>query len=143
MEKEDAPVCGKPGSSDRIQINMRLAAYERDFIREQSSRLHMTMSEYVIKRSVYDAQSTEEGASDTGVSLLDSLNGVWDQLREASIALSDLRDQAAYLSRDTRSALARSLSGRMLDMCDVVEKDMVAVLAALGKVLGDSRKRRA
>ena len=75
--------------------------------------------------------------------LLDSLNGVWDQLREASIALSDLRDQAAYLSRDTRSALARSLSGRMLDMCDVVEKDMVTVLAALGKVLGDSRKRRA
>lgn len=143
MEKEDAPVCGKPGSPDRIQINMRLTAYERDFIREQSSRLHMKMSEYVIKRSVYDAQSTEEGSPDTEVLLLDSLNGVWDQLREASIALSDLRDQAAYLSRDTRSALARSLSGRMLDMCDVVERDMVTVLAALGKVLGDSRKRRA
>ena len=126
----------------RNRMDLRVTTSERDFIREQSSRLHMTMSEYVIKRSVYDAQSTEEGSPDTEVPLLDSLNGVWDQLREASIALSDLRDQAAYLSRDTRSALARSLSGRMLDMCDVVEKDMVTVLAALGKVLGDSRKRR-
>lgn len=143
MEREDAPVCGKPGSPDRIQINMRLTAYERDFIREQSSRLHMTMSEYVIKRSVYDVQSTGEGTTDTEVPLLESLNRIWDQLREASITLSDLRDQAAYLSRDTRSALARSLSGRMLDMCDVVEKDMVTVLAALGKVLGDFKKRRA
>lgn len=127
----------------RNRMDLRVTTSERDFIREQSSRLHMTMSEYVIKRSVYDAQSTEEGTPDTEVSLLESLNGIWDQLREASIALSDLRDQAAYLARDTRSALARSLSGRMLDMCDAVEKDMVAVLAALGKVLGDSRKRRA
>lgn len=127
----------------RNRMDLRVTTSERDFIREQSSRLHMTMSEYVIKRSVYDAQSTEEGTPDTEVSLLESLNGIWDQFREASIALSDLRDQAAYLSRDTRSALARSLSGQMLDMCDAVEKDMVTVLAALGKVLGDSRKRRA
>ena len=141
MEREDAPVCGKPGSPDRIQINMRLTAYERDFIRKQSSRLHMTMSEYVIKRSVYDALSTEEGSPDSEVSLLDSLNGVWDQLREASIALSDLRDQAAYLSRDTRSALARSLSSRMLRMCDVVERDMTSALASLGEALGSSRRR--
>lgn len=127
----------------RNRMDLRVTTNERDFIREQSSRLHMTMSEYVIKRSVYDAQSAGEGSTDAEVLLLDSLNGVWDQLREASIALSDLRDQAAYLSRDTRSALARSLSCRMLDMCDVVEKDMVTVLAALGKVLGESRKRRA
>lgn len=133
-------VDGKP---IRRRVEVRLTEGEQTFLRDQSARLNMTMSQYILKCSVYDVQSAVGDARGSAVPLLDSLNGVWDQLREASIALSDLRDQAAYLSRDTRSALARSLSGRMLDMCDVVEKDMVAVLAALGKVLGDSRKRRA
>lgn len=131
------------GTPMRRRVEVRLTEWEQAFLRDQSAKLNMTMSQYILKCSVYDVQSAVGGDRGSAVSLLDSLNGIWDQLREASIALSDLRDQAAYLSRDTRSALARSLSGRMLDMCDVVEKDMVTVLAALGKVLGDSRKRRA
>ncbi len=143
MGKEDAPNREKPSPSGRVQINMRLTEFERDFIRERSASLHMTMSEYVIKRSVYDAQGAAGESPDSSEPLLDSMSAAWDQLRSSSAALSELRDHAAYISRDTRSALARGLSRRMLDMCDVVERDMVSALAALGEALGESRKRRA
>lgn len=129
------------GTPMRRRVEVRLTEGEQTFLRDQSARLNMTMSQYILKCSVYDVQSAAGDASGSAVPLLDSLNGVWDQLREASIALSDLRDQAAYLSRDTRSALARSLSSRMLRMCDVVERDMTSALASLGEALGSSRRR--
>lgn len=129
------------GKPIRRRVEVRLTEGEQTFLRDQSARLKMTMSQYILKCSVYDVQSPEGDARGSAVPLLDSLNGVWDQLREASIALSDLRDQAAYLSKDTRSALARSLSGRMLDMCDVVERDMTSAVASIGEALGTSMRR--
>lgn len=142
MGKEDAPNREKPSPSGRVQINMRLTEFERDFIRERSESLHMTMSEYVIKRSVYDAQGAAGESPDSSEPLLDSMSAAWDQLRSSSAALSELRDHAAYISRDTRSALARGLSRRMLDMCDAIERDMVPALSAVGDAFGSARPRR-
>ena len=142
MEREDAPDYGKPSSPDRIQFNMRLTEHERDFIREQAERLHMTMSEYVIKCSVYDVQAARSGAGEPSVPLMEMWEDAWAQMREASMALSDLREQSAYLARDTRSALARGLSRRLAAMCDAVEADMSSALASLGTALGEARKRR-
>ncbi len=126
----------------RNRMDLRVTTSERDFIREQAERLHMTMSEYVIKCSVYDVQAARSGARDPSAPLVEMWEDAWAQMREASMALSDLREQSAYLARDTRSALARGLSRRLAAMCDAVEGDMASALASLGTALGEARKRR-
>lgn len=124
------PVGGKP---TRRRVEIRLTEWEQAFLRDQSARLNMTMSQYILKRSVYDVQRSGAGGGDSSVPLMETWGAVWDELRRASTTLSDLRDQAAYLARDTRSAMAHGLSVRLMDMCDVVERDMVSALASLGK----------
>lgn len=126
----------------RRRVEVRLTKHEQEFIREQAERLHMTMSEYILKCSVYDAQAARSGARDPSAPLVEKWEDAWAQMREASMALSDLREQSAYLARDTRSALARGLSRRLAAMCDAVEGDMASALASLGTALGEARKRR-
>lgn len=130
---EDRPIA-------RNRMDLRVTTSERDFIREQAERLHMTMSEYILKCSVYDVQAARSGAGEPSVLLMEMWEDAWAQMREASMALSDLREQSAYLARDTRSALARGLSRRLAVMCDAVEADMSSALASLGMALGDARK---
>lgn len=126
----------------RRRVEVRLTKHEQEFIREQAERLHMTMSEYILKCSVYDARAARSGARDPSAPLVEMWEDAWAQMREASMALSDLREQSAYLARDTRSALARGLSRRLAAMCDAVEGDMASALASLGTALGEARKRR-
>lgn len=126
----------------RRRVEVRLTKHEQEFIREQAERLHMTMSEYILKCSVYDVQAARSGARDPSAPLVEMWEDAWAQMREASMALSDLREQSAYLARDTRSALARGLSRRLAAMCDAVEGDMASALASLGTALGEARKRR-
>lgn len=125
----------------RRRVEVRLTKHEQEFIREQAERLHMTMSEYILKCSVYDVQAARSGARDPSVPLMEVWGDAWAQMREASMALSDLREQSAYLARDTRSALARGLSRRLAAMCDAVEADMSSALTSLGMAFGDARKR--
>lgn len=125
----------------RRRVEVRLTKHEQEFIREQAERLHMTMSEYILKCSVYDVQAARSGAGEPSVPLMEMWEDAWAQMREASMALSDLREQSAYLARDTRSALARGLSRRLAAMCDAVEADMSSALASLGMALGDAKKR--
>lgn len=127
----------------RRRVEVRITKHEQEFIREQAERLHMTMSEYILKCSVYDVQAARSGAGEPSVPLMEMWEDAWAQMREASMALSDLREQSAYLARDTRSALARGLSRRLAAMCDAVEGDMASALASLGTALGEARKRRA
>lgn len=126
----------------RRRVEVRLTKQEQEFIREQAERLHMTMSEYILKCSVYDVQAARSGARDPSAPLVEMREDAWAQMREASMVLSDLREQSAYLARDTRSALARGLSRRLAAMCDAVEGDMASALASLGTALGEARKRR-
>lgn len=126
----------------RRRVEVRLTKHEQEFIREQAERLHMTMSEYILKCSVYDVQAARSGARDPSAPLVEMWEDAWAQMREASMALSDLREQSAYLARDTRSALARGLSRRLAAMCDAVEGDMASALASIGTALGEARKRR-
>ena len=122
---------------DRIQINMRLTESERDWIRSEASRLEMTMSDYILKCAVYDRRDGGAEAPDPA-----ALVPVWDELRAACGELATLREQAAYIRRDTRSFFARELSRRLMAMCDAVEREMVAALSAVGSAIGSARPRR-
>lgn len=121
----------------RNRIDLRVTSDERDWIRSEASRLEMTMSDYILKCSVYDRRDGGAEAPDPA-----ALVPVWDELRAACGELATLREQAAYIRRDTRSFFARELSRRLMAMCDAVEREMVAALSAVGSAIGSARPRR-
>lgn len=121
----------------RRRVEVRLTEYEQEYIRSEASRLEMTMSDYILKCAVYDRRDGGAEAPDPA-----SLVPVWDELRAACGELATLREQAAYIRRDTRSFFARELSRRLMAMCDAVEREMVAALSAVGSAIGSARPRR-
>lgn len=121
----------------RRRVEVRLTEYEQEFIRSEASRLDMTMSDYILKCAVYDRRGAGADAPDPA-----QLVPVWDELRGACGELAALREQAAYIRRDTRSFFARELSRRLMAMCDAVEGHMVSALSAVGSAIGATRPRR-
>lgn len=107
------------------RIEARSTVEEADAIRALAKSLNMSITEYILYKTLYE---THASAGST-------LRNLWDELISISMQLSELNSNAKAIAGQSRAAEARRLSMAIFAAIDTVEPNLVDVCERLSRAI--------
>lgn len=137
-ERVHAEVAEATGKRVGVSVCFRLSEVERAALRRLASESGMTMTEYVLARTVYERRM-ESLAAEVGT---ERLEGIWEELSRQGSNLNQVARAANALVADPKRLVDVRLKRDLSELARTLGREHAAALRAVGEALSCRRSWR-